>query len=554
MYLSTLFFFSLLATLTSLTTAQNQSQQPTTIPQCRPAIQTDPQPQLFIMSDISNEPDDTMSFIRLLLHADQYNITGMVAVTSIWLNGSTYPDQIRDVVSAYGDVVDRLNAHSAGTFPTEEYLAGIVSSGPQVYGTLGVGRGGSLSSGSERLIEVVDGMADDGVLFCTAWGGINMLAETLEYISRTRPQLETDRFTKKLRIYSISDQDNAGPWIRGNFPQIPYIVSLHGFNQYGLATWTGISGDLLYEEARGGPDTSLVNQDYVRRNFQIGPLGSLYPDIAYIMEGDSPSFIHVMMNGLNGGPYDHPEWGGFGGRYLPQDRSGQNQVYSDARDNVTGVDGRWHISNQASIWRWRRAYQEEMSARMQWTLTDNYADGSHPPVLSLNGSCDSSALIIPVQPGQEVVLDASGSYDPDANLSASSPTYNSSTGSDSTSTTSQQRPPLQFAWFQYKEPSDEPHQTSASSVPDLNITLSASNRTASMRMPSAEEACYELTPLEQRLSGEMVRCMAMHVLVEVTGSGEPPIRRWKRAVLEVQVPDGGLGDESEDMRRKRDEL
>ena len=47
---------------------------------CPPAITIDKKPQVFVMSDISNEPDDTMSFIRLLLHADQYNITGMVAV------------------------------------------------------------------------------------------------------------------------------------------------------------------------------------------------------------------------------------------------------------------------------------------------------------------------------------------------------------------------------------------------------------------------------------------------------------------------------------------
>jgi len=48
--------------------------------QCPPAITIDKKPQVFVMSDISNEPDDTMSFIRLLLHSDQYNITGMAAV------------------------------------------------------------------------------------------------------------------------------------------------------------------------------------------------------------------------------------------------------------------------------------------------------------------------------------------------------------------------------------------------------------------------------------------------------------------------------------------
>ena len=505
--------------------------------QCLPAIQTDFKPQVFVMSDISNEPDDTMSFIRLLVHADQYNITGLVAVTSIWLNDSTYPDQIMDTVRAYGRVVDNLNTHSAGEFPTEDYLASLVKSGPKAYGTAGIG-GNSLSSGSELLINVVDGMADDAILHCTAWGGINMLAETLSYISRTRPQLEIDRFTNKLRLYAISDQDNAGPWIRANFPMIPYIVSLHGFNQYGMATWTGISGDLLYEDANGGPDTSLVNQEYISKYFQIGPLGSHYPDIAYIMEGDSPSFMHTMMNGLNGGPYDKPEWGGWGGRYLPQDVSLQNRLYNDARDNVTGVDGKYHISNQASIWRFRRAYQEEMRARIQWTVQSSYANGSHPPVVNLNGSCDSSALITTVQPGQEILLDASGSYDPDANLTSSS---------NST------RNPLQFTWFQYKEPSDEPHQTSASSVPDLNITLASNNRTASMRMPSAEKACYELTLPEAKAKGRSVSCMAMHVLVEVAGSGDPPIRRWKRAVLEIEAPEGGLGGGGS-QRRKRDEL
>jgi hypothetical protein len=87
--------------------------------QCPPSIQIDHKPQIFIMSDISNEPDDTQSFIRLLLHSDQYNITGMVATTSYWLNATTTPDEILKLTAAYGQVVENLNKHSAGTFPTE---------------------------------------------------------------------------------------------------------------------------------------------------------------------------------------------------------------------------------------------------------------------------------------------------------------------------------------------------------------------------------------------------------------------------------------------------
>lgn len=68
------------------------------------------------------------------------------------------------------------------------------------------------------------------------------------------------------------------------------------------------------------------------------------------MEGDSPSFMGTMMNGLNGGPYDHPEWGGYGGRYIFQDLTRQTMLYNDARDNVTGQNGDWFVSNQATIW------------------------------------------------------------------------------------------------------------------------------------------------------------------------------------------------------------
>jgi hypothetical protein len=208
---------------------------------CPPSIHIDPKPQIFIMSDISNEPDDTQSFIRLLLHSDQYNITAMVATTSYWLNSTTTPDEILKLTAAYGKVVDNLNLHSEGVFPTEEYLTSIVRSGHPVYGTAAIGK--PLSSGAERLIEVLDGMPDDGILHCQAWGGTNVLAEALAHVRSTRTQFDQEKFYKKIRVYAISDQDNSGVWIRLNFPQIPYIASIHGWLQYQRATWNGISGN-----------------------------------------------------------------------------------------------------------------------------------------------------------------------------------------------------------------------------------------------------------------------------------------------------------------------
>ena len=151
-----------------------------------------------------------------------------------------------------------------------------------------------------------------------------------------------------------------------------------------------------------------MNQEYVSNNFQTGPLGSLYPDIAYIMEGDSPSFMHTMMNGLNADPFDDPGWGGWGARYVLQDLTRQTMLYEDVRDKVTGVDGTWWTSNHASFWVWRQAYQDEMSARTQWSIRTSYNDGSHPPVVEVNRSCDSAPSVFEVEPEQTVVLDAGG--------------------------------------------------------------------------------------------------------------------------------------------------
>ena len=209
--------------------------------QCPPSIQIDHKPQIFVMSDISNEPDDTQSFIRLLLHSDQYNITGMVATTSYWLNSTTTPDEILKLTTAYGQVVKNLNRHSAGEFPTEEYLSSIVKSGHPVYGTAAIGK--PLSSGAERLIEVLDGMADDAILHCQAWGGTNVLAEVLAHVRSSRTVYDQEKLYAKVRVYAISDQDNSGIWIRLNFPTIPYIASVHSWLQYSRATWNGISGN-----------------------------------------------------------------------------------------------------------------------------------------------------------------------------------------------------------------------------------------------------------------------------------------------------------------------
>lgn len=103
-----------------------------------------------------------------------------------------------------------------------------------------------MSSGALHLIDVVDGLSSDDFFNVQGWGGANLLAGALAHIRSSRTQLDAQQFYDQLRVYTISDQDNTGPWIRANFPTIPYIASIHGFNQYRLAAWSGISGEEFY--------------------------------------------------------------------------------------------------------------------------------------------------------------------------------------------------------------------------------------------------------------------------------------------------------------------
>lgn len=206
-------------------------------------------------------------------------------------------------------------------------------------------------------------------------------------------------------------------------------------------------------------------------------------------------------------------------------------VYSDCIDSVYGMveKNTTFSSPQATIWRWRQAYQDEMSARVQWTIHGNYSAGSHPPVVSVNGSCDSAPLVVDVSPQEVVTMDASGTYDPDQNITGKNP--------------------LRYNWFQYREVSDWAHNINIR-VPHLNFTVTNNGSIAQTTLPTAEEACSAVSARQNIGAGIQETCQEYHVILEVTGSGTPPIRRYKRVIMRVQPPQNGQGDTG----RERDEL
>lgn len=388
--------------------------------------------RVIVITDIANEPDDQMSMVRFLVYANEFDVEGLVAGTSTWMRNKVRPDVIQHVLDAYERVQPSLSAHGQG-FPTAASLRAVVTTGQPGYGMAAVGPD-KMSPGAERIIQAVD-KSDTRPVWVLAWGGSNTLAQALLRVRESRPD-RVEAFVSRLRVYAISDQDDAGPWIRREFPTLAYIAipSTPDGDQYYQATWTGISGDRFYRNGDGADFTTFTD-DWVNANIRRkGPLGAVYIYPCCIHEGDTPSFLGLINNGLASAM--SPAYGGWGGRYVWRQFYGESRPSwtqggdsypgkDSSRDTVIGIDGKPHTSDQATIWRWRTAFQHDFAARMDWTTTD-VAHANHNPRVVINGQSGKAPLTIEAHVGTPVTLDASGTSDLDGNA-------------------------LRFSWFFYAE-------------------------------------------------------------------------------------------------------
>jgi len=454
-------------------------------------------PRLFVLTDIGNEPDDQMSLVRLLLYANEIEIEGVAATTSVWQRGKVSPEIAAGVIDAYGSVLPRLRQNARG-WPDAEVLRARLTAGVAGYG-MGAIDPDHPSAGARALLAAARTDSPQP-LWVSAWGGTATLAEALMLARKTLSADELARVVGRLRVYAISDQDDAGPWIRRAFPGLFYIVSpsTQDGADYARATWTGISGDRFYRNGEGA-DYTTVDNGWLDRNIRAkGPLGAHYPRHMFIMEGDTPSFLGLIPNGLN--MPEQPGWGGWGGRYVLRQPSGESRaIWTQGGDSfmrITSADAvGGHVSDQATIWRWRSAFQNDFAARMDWTIKP-YAQANHAPVLVVNGQAGDEPLRIKLRTGQTIPLDASRSSDPDHDA-------------------------LAFQWFAYPEAGFDGTAPSALA----RIDHAGSPRAAATVTARCAPAWLDMVPCPARNS--------VHLILAVTDRGRPSLTRYRRIILEV---------------------
>jgi hypothetical protein len=489
--------------------------------QSSPLVRPDPyvaRPRIVVMTDIANEPDDQMSMVRFLLYSNQFDVEGLVASTSTWMKTRVRPDVILKVLDAYEQVQPNLLKHTPG-FPGAASLRGLVVPGQPAYGMDAVGQDKS-TPGSELILKAA-ARDDPRPLWVLAWGGANTLAQALTTARATLPAERVAALVAKLRVYAISDQDDAGPWLRKEFPELRYVASPSNQNgeEYYFATWTGISGDRFYKNCAGA-DFATFTDEWVNANVRAkGPLGKLYPYPCCIHEGDTPTFMGLIDNGLASAM--SPAFGGWGGRYVWRQPSGESRPFwtqggdsypgnDNSRDTVIGTDGKPYTSDQATIWRWRTAFQNDFAARMDWSIRDA-KDANHAPKAVVNGTADSAPLVVKAKVDAPVTLDALNSTDPDGHR-------------------------LTFKWFFYSE--------AGTGIPGMPVRVRQRSQgppPGAGEIPSApmggprEPAPRALVEAGQTAKATVTPKAAgiAHVILEVTDDGAPPLTTYRRVILEI---------------------
>ena len=385
-------------------------------------------PRTVITTD--GEVDDMNSVLRALLYSNEMDIAGIVITSSTYhyagnsegLNPYrwTGTDWIWEYLDDYEEVYPNLIQHDPN-YPTADALRAMTHIG----NISNVGEMEEVTDGSEFLKELF--LDDDPrTLYVQTWGGTNTTARALKSIEEEYSGTEEwediqQKIYDKLVVYIILDQDDSyANYIAVNWPNLKVLNDRGNFWLFAYAWGFFPEYDSTYLKADWMTENlldkgALMENYYTMGDGKIVP-GEWYEELRgidhylethpnysrydFISEGDSPSFLYLVDNGLRNA--EDPSYGGWGGRFGAADS--ETLWLNNALDyNPAGEN----FSSGYSLTRWFPDMQNDFAARADWCVADSYEAANHAPIVSVAEGLDLTA-----KAGDTLTLTAEAS-DPD---------------------------------------------------------------------------------------------------------------------------------------------
>ncbi|RVU05662.1 DUF1593 domain-containing protein [Novosphingobium umbonatum] len=424
-------------------------------------LETPPQtrPRLVVTTD--PELDDANSMLRYLLYANDVDTVGLVYASSAvhwsgddkgtlfnhpdreyshggavkcpctsyrWPKGELHIDR---AVDAYAKVYGNLRQHDRA-YPSPDQLRAVIRWG-------NVDFEGDIThdtAGSDLIRSLLlDDVATP--VYLLAWGGESTIARALKSIEEQYkdtpqwPAIRAKVIAKAVIVPSGHQDDSFQAYIKPVWPQIRYL-------EYADGVPLGYGAQAQVSEE----DSAYFSAAWTKANvLERGPMGAMYrvwgdgrqmvPDDkfdffgisgrsaeqlkadgytvwtplqekgSFISEGDTPTFLNFVRNGLQGF-HDATAGGWAGHRMTKADAERMEKLFAMFMQNPAAVRLTRHASDP-----FVGAAQNDFAARLLWTTTPAYAGANHAPVVTL-----ASPQMVEAKRGQTIKLVAEAS-DPD---------------------------------------------------------------------------------------------------------------------------------------------
>ncbi|MCR4569812.1 MAG: DUF1593 domain-containing protein [Bacteroidales bacterium] len=422
---------------------------------CSPKQEQPQKPRVIVTCD--PELDDHNSLIRYLLFSTDFDTEGIIYASSQfhwkgdgkggtqfipgreydrgdhhlgpqthwrWAEGERFIDED---VEAYEKVYPLLVKHNAD-YPSPEYLKSIIREGNVWF----EGEMEHDTPGSDLIKEVL--LDDDPrPVFIQVWGGPSTASRALKSIQEQyegTPEWEAvkARVSAKTKFCLSGQQDQTyRGYVQKQWPEIESIILNAGVTPMGYgakrsvydqadtlyysAAWTsenikskGIFGEMYRVWGDGKQMAEGDFTDYFGlKGYSREELVAMgywvwsppQPEGNFISEGDTPCYLNLIGNGLRA--WEDQAWGGWGGR---------RRTLSD-EERQAGFTAPYAMrgTQDAVLPSFVAAVQNNFAARMAWTVTPNYADANHEPLVA-------GPLALSGKPGKTLKIKASAS-DPD---------------------------------------------------------------------------------------------------------------------------------------------